>query len=66
MVHIWRALVAEPKQAVDANFDLILAQLLTEMGGNMWRNREASCLALADLLQVTPISIDFTHFKSRD
>ncbi|KAK9810293.1 hypothetical protein WJX72_008148 [[Myrmecia] bisecta] len=51
MAHIWRALVAEPKKTVDEHFDAIVAELLKEMGGRLWRNREASCLALSDLLQ---------------
>lgn len=52
MIHIWRTLVSEPKQAIDANFKEILDLLLKEMGGNLWRVRESACSALADLLQV--------------
>ncbi|KAL3147888.1 hypothetical protein ABBQ32_002606 [Trebouxia sp. C0010 RCD-2024] len=51
MSHIWRALVAEPKKTVDEHFGAILKELLKEMGGRLWRNREASCNALSDLLQ---------------
>ena len=31
----------------------IADELLREMGGRMWRNREAACLGLADLLQAS-------------
>lgn len=27
---------------------------MQEMGGRLWRNREASCLAMTDLIQVNP------------
>lgn len=30
--------------------------LLQEMGGRLWRNREASCLAMTDLIQVNSTS----------
>lgn len=52
MSHIWHALVPEPKKAVDASFDQICTELLREMGGRLWRNREACCAGMADLLQV--------------
>ena len=52
MTNIWRVLVDEPRKAVDQHFDAILRELLREMGGKLWRNREAAALAIADLLQV--------------
>ncbi|GJP72793.1 hypothetical protein CLOP_g3551 [Closterium sp. NIES-67] len=48
--HIWRALVREPKATVDKHFDGIVEDLLGNVTGRLWRNREAACLALADLL----------------
>jgi hypothetical protein len=48
---IWRALVPEPRAAVEAHWDAIAAELLGELGGRLWRNREAAALGLADLLQ---------------
>ncbi|KAK9850611.1 hypothetical protein WJX84_005115 [Apatococcus fuscideae] len=51
MVHIWRALIDNPKKTVDENFDAIATELLKEMGGRLWRNREASCSAMTDLIQ---------------
>ena len=52
MTHIWRALINNPKQAVDEHFAAIVKEVLTEMGGRLWRNREAACSALSDLVQV--------------
>ena len=57
MAHIWAALVPEPKVALDAHFGDISDELLKEMGGRMWRSREAACLALADLIQVSNINM---------
>lgn len=51
MTNIWRMLVKDPRSAVDQHFSTILRELLKEMGGRLWRNREAASLALADLLQ---------------
>ncbi len=51
MTNIWAVLVREPRKAVDEHFQTILSELLREMGAKLWRNREAACLALADLLQ---------------
>ncbi|KAG6544514.1 hypothetical protein Mapa_014152, partial [Marchantia paleacea] len=51
MGHIWRALVAEPKKTTDEFFDDIMEDLLTQAGSRLWRSRESSCLALADVVQ---------------
>ncbi|KAI1309120.1 hypothetical protein EDD11_004131 [Mortierella claussenii] len=51
MTSIWRALVKEPKKAVQEYFDVIVKDLLEGMGSRAWRTRESSCLAMADLLQ---------------
>ncbi|KAG0093814.1 hypothetical protein BGZ92_001559 [Podila epicladia] len=51
MTSIWRALVKEPKKAVQEYFDVIIKDLLDGMGARAWRTRESSCLAMADLLQ---------------
>ena len=51
MTNIWRMLVKDSRSAVDQHFSSILRELLKEMGGRLWRNREAASLALADLLQ---------------
>ncbi|KAG1660153.1 hypothetical protein FOA52_007810 [Chlamydomonas sp. UWO 241] len=51
MVHIWRSLIDDPKKTIDLHFQSIMRELLREMGGRLWRNRQAACAALADLLQ---------------
>lgn len=51
MEHIWKSIVAEPKKTVDEYFDLIVEDLLIQAGSRLWRSREASCLALADIIQ---------------
>ncbi|GMH13042.1 hypothetical protein Nepgr_014883 [Nepenthes gracilis] len=51
MTHIWKSLVADPKQAIDEHMDLIINDLLIQCGSRLWRSRESSCLALADIIQ---------------
>ena len=49
----WQALVPDQRPALDQNFDGIASELLRELGGRLWRVREACCLALTDLFQVS-------------
>lgn len=51
MGHIWKSIVAEPKKTIDEYFDPIVEDLLVQSGSRLWRSREASCLALADIIQ---------------
>ncbi|CAK0785632.1 hypothetical protein CVIRNUC_008843 [Coccomyxa viridis] len=51
MTHIWRTLIDNPKEVVDEHFTAIVKEVLAEMGGRLWRNREAACSALSDLMQ---------------
>ncbi|MCO5585965.1 hypothetical protein L7F22_039901 [Adiantum nelumboides] len=51
MVHIWRSLVPEPKKTIDEFFNVVMDDLLLQAGSRLWRARESSCLALADILQ---------------
>lgn len=51
MVLIWRSLVDDTKKTLDTHFGAIIKELLVEMGGRLWRNRQAACAALGDLLQ---------------
>ncbi|KAH6554942.1 hypothetical protein KP509_1Z295100 [Ceratopteris richardii] len=51
MVHIWRSLVPEPKRTIDQYLDVIMEDLILQAGSRLWRARESSCLALADILQ---------------
>ncbi|CAA0805895.1 ARM repeat superfamily protein [Striga hermonthica] len=51
MAHIWKSLIADSKKTIDEHLDLIFDDLLAQSGSRLWRSREASCLALADILQ---------------
>ncbi|XP_052205851.1 uncharacterized protein LOC127810408 isoform X2 [Diospyros lotus] len=51
MAHIWKSLVADSKRTIDEHFDLIIEDLLIQCGSRLWRSRESSCLALADIIQ---------------
>ncbi len=51
MNEIWRALVKDPNAVIEQNFGLILEDLLKSILGKEWRVREASCAAIADLVQ---------------
>lgn len=51
MAHIWKSLVDDSKKTIDENLDLIITDLITQSGSRLWRSREASCLALADIIQ---------------
>ncbi|KAL2427107.1 Proteasome component ECM29 [Exophiala dermatitidis] len=52
MEEIWRALVKDPNRVIQENFDLIMEDLLKSVvSGKEWRAREASCAAIADLVQ---------------
>ncbi|XP_044479857.1 proteasome adapter and scaffold protein ECM29-like [Mangifera indica] len=51
MAHIWKSLVDDPKRTIDEHLDLIFDDLLVQSGSRLWRSREASCLALADIIQ---------------
>ncbi|KAJ5195123.1 uncharacterized protein N7498_008561 [Penicillium cinerascens] len=49
---IWQALVRDPTVVVDTHFDQIMEDLLKNMlAGREWRMRQASCAAVADLVQ---------------
>jgi len=56
MKQVWKSLVANPKEAVDKYFDVIIVELINGLGDRMWRTRESSCSALADLLHGRKIS----------
>ncbi|TVY53367.1 Proteasome component ECM29 [Lachnellula cervina] len=51
MNDIWSALVKDSSATINNYFDEILADLLTSIVGKEWRTREASCAAIADLVQ---------------
>lgn len=52
MTDIWNALVKDSNAVIEANFDAIISDLLKSiLAGKEWRVRQASCAAIADLLQ---------------
>jgi proteasome component ECM29 len=52
MNDIWNALVKDSNAVIDQNFDLIIDDLLKSLvTGKEWRVRQASCAAIAELLQ---------------
>ncbi|PRQ32931.1 putative proteasome component Ecm29 [Rosa chinensis] len=51
MSHIWKSLVEDSKKTIDEHLDLIIDDLLIQCGSRIWRTQEASCLALADIIQ---------------
>ncbi|KAF3915956.1 hypothetical protein AA313_de0206938 [Arthrobotrys entomopaga] len=51
MNDIWKALVKNPSATIDKYFDDIMEDLLKTIIDREWRTREASCGAIADLVQ---------------
>jgi proteasome component ECM29 len=51
MNDIWSALVKDSSATINLYFDDILADLLKSILGKEWRTRQASCAAIADLIQ---------------
>ncbi|XP_078435505.1 ARM repeat superfamily protein isoform X2 [Wolffia australiana] len=63
MGHIWKSIVAEPKKTIDEQFDPIVEDLLVQSGSRLWRSREASVLALADIIQGRKFDQVSKHLK---
>lgn len=59
-----QALIPDQRPALDKHFDAIASDLLRELGGRLWRVREACCLALADLIQVSQPSASAVRSKA--
>lgn len=51
MNDIWSALVKDPQAIISDHFDAIMDDLLKNILGKEWRVRQASCAAIADLVQ---------------
>ncbi|KAI3523966.1 hypothetical protein L1887_02516 [Cichorium endivia] len=64
MGHIWKSLVADSKKTIDEYLDLIIEDMLVQCGSRLWRSREASCLALADLIQGRKFNQVGKHLKN--
>ncbi|PHH87051.1 hypothetical protein CDD83_9383 [Cordyceps sp. RAO-2017] len=56
MEAIWKALVKDPNATLDAHFCTVLEDLLKSVLGREVRMREASCAAIAALIQGRPFS----------
>ncbi|KAL9079366.1 MAG: hypothetical protein Q9157_001753 [Trypethelium eluteriae] len=54
MNDIWHALVKNPTATIDHHFDAMMEDLLQSILGREWRARQASCDAIADLIQARP------------
>ncbi|EFW99889.1 proteasome component [Grosmannia clavigera kw1407] len=54
MNDIWKALVKDSSAVIEAHFGAIMEDLLKSILGKEWRVREASCAAVADLVQGRP------------
>jgi len=63
MAHIWKLIVSDPKKAIDEHYDVIVEDLLVQSGSRLWRSREASCLALADIIQSRRYSQVIDHLS---
>ena len=55
MNDIWNALVKDSSATVNKYFDAIMDDLLASVLGKEWRVRQASCAAIADLVQGRPL-----------
>ena len=55
MSDIWSALVKNPTSTIDTYFDSIIEDLFKNILGKEWRVRQASCVALAELVQGRPL-----------
>ncbi|KAF2280667.1 ARM repeat-containing protein [Westerdykella ornata] len=51
MNDIWNALVKDPSATIDKHFDAIMEDLLSSILTKEWRVRQASCAAIAELVQ---------------
>ena len=55
MNEIWHALVKEPAAVIDRYFNSIMKDLFKSILSKEWRVRQASCAAIADLVQGRPL-----------
>jgi len=64
MNDIWAALVKDSTSTINQHFDNIMEDLLSSILGKEWRVRQASCAALADLVQGRPFD-KYEQYLSR-
>jgi proteasome component ECM29 len=65
MNDIWNALVKDSSATIDKHFDAIMDDLLVSILTKEWRVRQASCAAIADLVQGRSIE-KVSGFQSSD
>ncbi len=63
MNDIWKALVKNPGAVTEKHFDAIIQDLLTSILAKEWRTREASCAAIADLVQGKPFALYEKYYQ---
>ena len=63
MNDIWSALVKDPTATINTYFDSIIEDLFKNILGQEWRVRQASCAALAELVQGRPLEKYEKHLK---
>ncbi|KZF26885.1 major component of the proteasome [Xylona heveae TC161] len=63
MNDIWLSLVKDPAATISARFDDIIQDLLRTIIAKEWRVRQASCAAIADLIQSQPFGKYETYLK---
>ncbi|PHH60580.1 hypothetical protein CDD81_1436 [Ophiocordyceps australis] len=64
MESLWKDTVKDPKSVLDEYFEVILLDLLSSILGREWRVRQASCAAIADLLQGRRFD-QYRHYYTR-
>lgn len=57
MNDIWAALVKDTNATINEHFDVIIKDLFKNILGKEWRTRQASCAAIADLVQGRQLEI---------
>ena len=63
MNDIWSALVKDPAVTVNLHFDTIIKDLFKSILGKEWRTSQASCAAIADLVQGRPLETYETYLN---
>ncbi|CAI8054228.1 Proteasome adapter and scaffold protein ECM29 [Geodia barretti] len=64
MSSIWAAVVPESKKAVDKYLPAIIDDLSQNLNSHLWRNRQASCMALGDVLIGQEVKDVASHLPS--
>jgi proteasome component ECM29 len=63
MTRIWQAFVQDEKKGIEEHFDAIMKELLSSSTSNLWRQRQAGCLGLSDLIRGRQWGEVSAHFK---